>query len=293
LTACSPSEAPNEGASLTGQALASHQTGGEASGTVDIYMLDIGQGDAILLKVGNAYHMIDTGDVAHRDNLVAQLKKMGISKLDSVMISHPHADHLGGFLALAKNFDIGMVYDDGVAVGSSTYKTYIKTLEKKKIPHKSLVRGDRVDYGNGLIFSVLAPWKEDLETTSDADKKKHLNDFSIVGKLTFGKFSMLLTGDAEKDEEGKLIKQDNSKLFARVLKVAHHGSPYTTSKDFIRSVKPESALISVGLHNDYGHPGKATLDRLQAEGVDVYRTDTMGRIHLVTDGDSWKITTER
>ena len=292
LTACSPQNVSQTIGSATSKITGTTSSDG-VSGTLDVYMLDIGQGDAILLQVGDSYHLIDTGDVDQRDTIVAQLKHMNIKKLDTIIITHPHADHMGGFLALAKNFEIGTVYDDGVSVNSNTYKSYSKWIESHHIKHLVLTRGDTVDFGHGAVFSVLAPWKDDLDAVSDKQKKKDLNDYSIVGRLTFGKFSMLFTGDMEKNEEAKLIKNDNTKLSSRILKVAHHGSPYTTSKDFIRSVRPEAALISVGLHNDYHHPGEATLKRLQAENVSIYRTDTMGRIHIATDGQSWKITTER
>ena len=104
---------------------------------------------------------------------------------------------------------------------------------------------------------------------------------------------MLFTGDAELQEEKKLIKEQNSRLFARVLKVGHHGSRTSSSGDFLKSIKPESALISNGMYNSYGHPHDVTLRRLQENNIAIYRTDTMGRIHISTDGNEWQITTER
>ena len=102
-------------------------------GNLDVYMLDIGQGDAILLKVGDEYSMIDTGDIEHRENIVAQLKTMGVTKLKNIIITHPHADHMGGFYAIAKAMPIEHVYDDGIAVDNNMYKTYEKWIEKNKI----------------------------------------------------------------------------------------------------------------------------------------------------------------
>ncbi len=211
-------------------------------GKLDVYMLDIGQGDAILLKVGDEYSMIDTGDIEHRENIVAQLKTMGVTKLKNIIITHPHADHMGGFYAIAKAMPIEHVYDDGI---------------------------------------------------TDKKGETDLNNNSIVGKLIFGKFSMLFTGDAEWQEEKKLIKEQNSRLFARILKVGHHGSRTSSSEDFLKSIKPESALISNGMYNKYGHPHDVTLRRLQENNIAIYRTDTMGRIHISTDGNEWQITTER
>ncbi len=259
-------------------------------GQLDVYMLDIGQGDAVLLKVGNEYSMIDTGDIEHRENILSQLKSLGVTKIKNIIITHPHADHMGGFYAIAKEIPIENVYDDGVTVDNNMFKTYEKVIAKYKIKQQVLKKGDVLDFGNGAIFTVYAPWDEIIK---DKKGEPDLNNNSIVGKLEFGKFSMLFTGDAEPTEEKCLITEANSKLFARVLKVAHHGSNKSSSEDFIKSVKPESALISVGMHNTYNHPGQYTLERLNAQNVEIYRTDTMGRIHIETNGEIWHISTER
>ena len=272
----------------SGYSIDTHQT--TADGHVDIYMLDIGQGDAILIKVGDEYSMIDTGDIEHRENIVGQLKNMGVTKLKNVIITHPHADHMGGFLAIAKLMPIEHVYDDGIPVDNNMYKTYEKWIEKKNIQRTTLKKGSTVDFGHGAVFVVYAPWDE---TLVDKKGQPDLNNNSIVGKFIFGKFSMLFTGDAELQEEKRLIKEQNSKLFARILKVGHHGSRTSSSEDFLKSVKPESALISSGLYNKYGHPHDVTLRHLNEHNIAIYRTDTMGRIHISTDGNEWQISTER
>ncbi len=152
------------------------------------------------------------------------------------------------------------VYDDGISVDNNMYKTYEKWIDKNKIQRSTLRSGDVVDFGHGAIFVVYAPWAEPL---TDKKGAPDLNNNSIVGKLIFGKFSMLFTGDAELQEEKKLIKEQNSRLFSRVLKVGHHGSRTSSSEDFLKSIKPESALISNGMYNKYGHPHDVTLRRLQ------------------------------
>ena len=182
------------------------------------------------------------------------------------------------------------VYDDGISVDNNMYKTYEKWIDKNKIQRSTLRSGDVVDFGHGAVFVVYAPWTEVL---TDKKGEPDLNNNSIVGKLIFGKFSMLFTGDAEVQEEKKLVKEQNSRLFARVLKVGHHGSRTSSSEDFLKSIKPESALISNGMYNSYGHPHDVTLRRLQENNIAIYRTDTMGRIHISTDGNEWQITTER
>ena len=148
-----------------------------------------------------------------------------------------------------------------------TYRTYLKTIETKKIHREVLQKGDRLDLGNGAYFDVFAPWKGDV--LGDSKGHVHQNNNSIVGKLTFGKFSMLMTGDAEKEEEARLIKEQNTKMSSKVLKVGHHGSNGSSEKDFIRSIRPEIAVISAGLHNSYGHPGAKALERLSKENVQI------------------------
>lgn len=344
LTGCSAASGTTIGDSFNKIFQTSSNSGGSSSavsGTLDVYTLDIGQGDAHLIKVGDEYTLIDTGDVDHRDSLIAQLKKYNVKSLKNVIITHPHADHMGGFYALIKaGIPIGHVYDNGMYNKTSVYKTYAKNIKAKNIPYSVLYKGMTVDLGSGAKFIVYAPEKgkyirndgkylvtddentlinskeisaseniepiedeyintgeypeEDLQDSKYKNRPKaDFNNNSIVGKLVFGKFSMLFTGDAERAEENKLIKEENTKLSSRILKVGHHGSANSSQKDFIRSVRPEIAVISVGLHNDYGHPTSQALQRLAAENVMVYRTDTQGTIRIHTDGNTWQVTTER
>ena len=263
----------------------------EVSGTMKVHVLDIGQGDAILIQVGDSFTMIDTGDIEHRPQVVALLKKYGVKELENIILTHPHADHIGGFYAIAKEFPIKHVYDNGIEIDSGTYRTYLKIIETKKIHREVLQKGERLDLGNGAYFDVFAPWKG--EVLGDSKGHVHQNNNSIVGKLTFGKFSMLMTGDAEKEEEARLIKEQNTKMSSKVLKVGHHGSNGSSEKDFIRSIRPEIAVISAGLHNSYGHPGAKALERLSKENVEIYRTDTMGTVTIRTDGKDYDVRTER
>lgn len=261
-------------------------------GTLDVYVLDIGQGDSILIRSGNDYSLIDTGDVDHRDNLVAYLKKYNVTKLKNVIITHPHADHLGGFFAITKaGIPIEHVYDNGMQYQSSVYNTYMKKVEQLKIPRTVLYKGDVVDFGNGATFTVFAPWEGDpISSEKNGDDT---NNNSIVGKLEFGKFSMLFTGDAERLEENRLIKEQNTKMSSKVLKVGHHGSNTSSQSDFLRSVRAEDAIISVGEKSIYGHPNPKTIQRLQAEKMNIYTTYEKGTVQIHTDGTTWKITTDR
>lgn len=257
---------------------------------VTITVLDIGQGDAHLIRVGKEYSLMDTGDVEHRAQLISLLRKIGVKKLKRVLISHPHSDHLGGFYEVAGNISVESLYDNGEEYNTSVYKTFRKIVERQKINYNPVRAGDTIDFGDGATFIVYAP-KDEYITTKGG--KPDINNNSIVGKFEFGKFSMLFTGDAERTEENVLIKEQNTKLFSRILKVAHHGSNTSSQKDFLRSVRPEVAVISVGFHNDYQHPSNEVLKRLQNENITVFRTDEDGSITIDTDGKSWYIKAER
>lgn len=262
----------------------------QIQGDLEIYTLDIGQGDAHLIKVKNRYTLIDTGDVEHREQIVKLLKDLGVTELDNVILTHPHSDHIGGFYAIINNFKIGKVYDNGSEPDTSTYRTYIRMLKTHKVSRKLMRDGDTLDLGNGVVFYVYAPWKKPiLEQNGKMDE----NNNSIVGKLTYGDFSMLFTGDAEKDEEAKLLKEHKGEVKAQVLKLGHHGSRTSSSDAFLDTVQPQVAVASMGVHNDYGHPHEQTLKRLEKRHIKFYRTDQMGTIHIVTDGKQYTLGTTR
>ena len=273
-----------------GMTAANDATYGADVERIHVYTLDVGQGDAHVIRTKDGITMIDTGDVAHRPRTVQMLKDLGVEKIDRLIVTHPHSDHLGGFRAIVDEIPIGVVYENGYSHGSSVYRTYVKTVKRLDIPVKVARSGDVIDLGGGATFEVYAPWSDPI---LDGKGRPDPNNNSIVGKLVYGKFSMLFTGDAEAEEENRLVKEKNSKLFSRVLKVPHHGSNGSSGIKFLKSVKAEIAVIPVGLANDYGHPGNASMQRLESVGTSIYRTDLQGTIHIVTDGKTWSIETER
>lgn len=287
LTGCGHLSAKDEGSS---QGLSSESV-------LDVYVLDIGQGDAIVIKSGNHYSMIDTGKADDESRFLLQdkLKALGVRELDNLIITHPHADHLGGAWRVMKDMPVKHIYDNGVDYKSSTYKTYVKTAHTENIPRTALKEGDVVDFGDGALFTVYAPSEEMVRDT----EKWNTNNQSIVGKLTKGDFSMLFTGDAEKEEEQYLVKKYNTKLASQVLKVGHHGSRTSSTDDFVRSVRPQFAIISVGEGNEYKHPHDVAIKRLVAgmeafhKNIDakerIYRTDRDHTIHVMTDGKQIEI----
>ncbi|MEG6586823.1 ComEC/Rec2 family competence protein [Dendrosporobacter sp. 1207_IL3150] len=251
-----------------------------------IKVIDIGQGDAALLRTAEQTILIDTGDISERDKLVSFLKKQDIKVIDKVIITHPHADHLGGMDAVLDNFDVKQVYDSGITTTTKVYRQYLTDIKKKNIPFKVVTGGENIDFGGGVTFNVLAPEKPFIE-------ESELNNNSIVGKVAFGKVSMLFTGDIEKEAEAKLIKNYSPKLKATILKSPHHGSETSSSMAFLRAVSPEVITISLGANNDYHHPHAKVLKRYKELKSQILQTDLAGTITIVTDGQSYNITKEK
>lgn len=247
-------------------------------GVLAVRMLDIGQGDAVLIQQGGENVLVDSGDVGTRDKLIAQLKECGVTKIDKLIVTHAHADHIGGLEAVFDNFSVGDVYDSGVSGTTKLYRDYLKTVKGKKIPFHAAKDGMDISVGGAHItfFSLTAPVLK--------DNKPDLNNNSIVFRLHFGNFSMLFTGDMEQVAEDKLLGRYGSQLASQVLKVGHHGSRTSSSTEFLKVVKPEAALISVGAGNDYGHPHQAALRRLEQGKIKIWRTDQNGMITIETDG---------
>lgn len=258
------------------------------SSTLTVRMLDIGQGDSFLLEKDGKFVMIDTGDIEHREAIVQLLKKYHVKTISKIIITHPHADHLGGMNAIFKNFKVESIYDDGMPANTASYKNYLKQIEANKIPYKSLKAGDEVNFFDGVNFKVLGPVKKIKDQKGNSD----FNNNSIVGRLTYGNFSMMFTGDAEKEEEASILSQKGT-FKSDVLKVGHHGSRTSTSPEFLKAVAPKEAFISCGQGNDYGHPHKVTVDKLNKAKIHIYRTDRDGTVTLTTTGKEYTIQKER
>lgn len=276
------------GSSASSSASPAKASAAAKGGQLAVRMLDIGQGDAFLLEKDGKFVMIDTGDIEHRDQIVALLHKYKVKEISKIIITHPHADHLGGMNAIFKNFKVDAIYDDGMPAGTGSYKNYLKQIKEKKIPYHVLKAGDEVDFFDGVKFNVLGPVKVIKDQKGNSD----FNNNSIVGRLTYGSFSMMFTGDAEQEEE-KTILGKGGTLKSDVLKVGHHGSRTSTSPAFLKAVSPKNAFISCGQGNDYGHPHKVTIDKLEKAKVQIYRTDRNGTVTLTSDGSSYRIEKER
>lgn len=278
----------------SGTQRASAATVTDSDKALHVSMLNVGQADATLIQYKGKNMLIDTGDVDSRDALVKQLKDKKVKTLDVVLITHPHGDHLGGMAALFKAFQIKQIYDNGQAANTAMYKNYLKNIKTKNIAYKALKKGDTITLGDDVKFAVLSPGKPfTKENTQGVSESGLTNDNSIVCKMTYGTFSIMFAGDAQKEVEEQLLKNyKGAELQANVLKVGHHGSKTSSSPAFVAAVKPADATISCGVNNQYKFPHKPTLDTLKKYHVNVYRTDKDGIISIISDGSSYEIKKE-
>ena len=278
----------------------------EAKGQLTISMLDIGQGDAVLIQTGAKNILIDTGDDKYYEDgkkgkentqLLSELQKLKIDHIDTLVMTHAHADHIGKADKVIAQYGVKELVYNGIP---STSKYFINALKAAKANGTQQVKvkaGDVLDFGNGVSFEIISPSQSliDEDTAAiKAKKKVDVNNESVVGRLTFGNFAMLFTGDAEGPVEKDMAASYGKKLKCQVLKAGHHGSKTSSTAEFLKLVQPESVVMSLGVNNQYGHPHEALLNRLQKQGVkNIYRTDANGTITIVSDGSSYSITTEK
>ena len=261
-----------------------------ADGGLVVKILDVGQGDSILIRAGGQVTLIDTGDVAAREKLTGYIKKEGITVIDKLILTHPHNDHIGGVAAVFDNFTVKQIYDSGQTTTTATFRKYLETVEKKKIPFALLAADGQVDLGQGAMLKILAPAKPFF---TEDNGSLDLNNNAIVAKLVYGSFTMLLTSDAEKQSEEQMMKKYGAELKSSVIKVGHHGSNTSSSTAFLKAVAPEAAVITVGANNDYHHPHPSIVKRYEERKTKVYRSDLNGTLTISSDGKSWTISKEK
>lgn len=257
-------------------------------GALTIHSLNVGQGDSFLIRTpqGKAV-LIDAGPPEAGEDVVRALGRYGVRQLDLVVATHPHADHIGGMRAVLEAVPVLRFLDSGQPYPTRTYTQLLETVKEKGITFLVAEAGQKFELDSGITLEVLAPVQPLIRGSTGSDE----NANSIVLRLTAGTFSMLFTGDSEAETERRLIAA-GANLSAQVLKVAHHGSRYCTSRDFLERVRPEVAIISCGKENDYGHPAQATLNRLRSYVREIHRTDLEGEITLIVEEGSYRIHTE-
>jgi competence protein ComEC len=257
------------------------------SGPLKVYFIDVGQGDSELLTYNNFTMLIDAGDPDAGPRVVSEIKNLGITEIDILVATHPHADHIGGMQDVLKQFRVHEVIDTAMPHTTATYQKFLATIDQKKIPYKTVRTGDVISPVQGLSFLVL-----NAPPAGDSSAIEDLNDASIVLRASYGQIDILFEGDAGTAVEDRMMAT-GLPLGSQVLKVAHHGSPHGTGAAFLERVDPEVAIISVGAGNPYGHPAQATIGRLEDAGAIVFRTDQDGTVVLQSDGMKYSITTER
>ncbi|HYE11477.1 MAG TPA: ComEC/Rec2 family competence protein, partial [Patescibacteria group bacterium] len=270
-------------------------------GTVlKIYYLDVGQGDSGVIRTPDHKTIVVDGggssdwekssyDIGKKLTVPALLH-IGIGRIDTVIVSHIHDDHLGGVISILESFRVNQVmlpahdrYGEGEFT-SANFEKLTAICKAKKIPIIYLKSNSRLKLNKNIQLEVLAPEEPFIKNT-DSD----VNNNSVVFKLSYKDFDALFTGDIQQEAEQRLLHRD---IQCDVLKVAHHGSPYSSIEGFVEKADPEISIISVG-RNNYGHPSKEIIERLMEKESQVYRTDISGAVMLSTNGKSLKIRTVR
>lgn len=246
-------------------------------GNLKIYFIDVGQADSILITNNNHNMLIDAGNNGDGKKLVNYFKSLNINSFDYVVATHPHEDHIGGMDDIIRNFDIKNYYMPEKLSTSKTFEDVLDALTEKNMQY-------------------TVPKKDEILTLDDAklnviyvgDEANDANDSSIVLKLTYGNNSALFTGDASKRVEKKILDYD---IKSDILKVGHHGSSYSTLNEFLNKVNPKYAVIEVGINNIYNHPTNSTLEKLNKNGIKIYRTDINGTIIFTLNGNTYSVET--
>jgi len=247
-----------------------------------VTFLDVGQADAILIQCQDQDWLIDAGTNDTSQALVKSLASLGVVRLEAVVGTHPHEDHIGGLDTVIDKMQIGQVYMPQVTSNTHTYEDVLKAIRSKGLTASVPAAGSTFKLGN-----ADGTWLGPNSLHYD-----ELNDYSLVMRVVYGNFSFLFMGDAGYIPEKEMLAAGYT-LQSTVIKSGHHGSSSATSAEFLKAVCPKYAVISVGQDNDYGHPHAETLARLQAAGAEILRTDLKGTITFKVEGGELKLGTQK
>ena len=244
--------------------------------TLTVQFIDVGQADCALLECGGEFLLIDGGNRDDSQLVVSFLEQQGVEELSAVVCTHAHEDHVGGLPAVLAVYPTKAVYAPTKTYSSNIFDKFVYYTDQQGLDITIPAPGDQFSLG-GAAVTVLGPVKSYAET----------NNTSIVLRVEYGKTSFLFTGDMETEAENDMLDYWEGKMDWKtdVLKVGHHGSNTSTGYRFLNEVSPGQAVISVGTGNTYGHPHKEPMSRLNQAQVTVFRTDELGTIQAVSDGE--------
>ncbi len=242
-----------------------------------VHYIDVGQGDSILIQVNSKNLLIDSGSSTSKDKLLKYLKSLNIDKFDYIVATHPHEDHIGNMSYIIDKFKVLNFYAPKVESSTKAFETMVESLIRKDLKIKVLKANvNSIDLGENTKVEVFSPLSENYDD---------LNNYSPIIKISYGSTSFLFTGDAEEFSEKEVLNASFN-LKSDVLKIGHHGSSSSTSKNFFTAVNPSITVISVGNDNSYGHPTNKVLSLIKETCI--YRTDKDGNIVFTSDGNSIK-----
>ncbi len=246
-----------------------------------VHYLDVGQGDSIFVELPNNETMlIDAAESYQSENIINYLKNLNYQKIDYVIGTHPHTDHIGGLKDIINTFEIGKIFMPKVVSTTKTYESLLMAIKDKNLKINTAKAGTSIIDTDALKINILAP---------NNSTYTELNNYSVVTKITYGTTKFLFMGDAEKLSENE-IKEN---VTADVIKIGHHGSNTSSSIDFIKKVNAKYGIISVGLNNKYNLPKEETITNWENSGTKIYLTSTNGTIRASSDGTNIKIESEK
>lgn len=245
-----------------------------------VHFIDVGQGDSILIESSKKYMLIDAGENNYGTTVVSYLENVGVSKLDYVIGTHPHSDHIGGLDTVINSFDIGKVILPPKEHTTKTFEDLLDAIENNGLKITKPIVGDTYQIGEAS-FTIIAP---------NDDYGDDLNNWSVGIKLINEENSFIFSGDAESKAEKDIIA-NNIDISSDVLKLNHHGSSTSSSYEFLQTINPSHVVITSGKNNSYGHPHTEVMNKLKQLGAKIYRTDEQGTIIASSDGKNitWNV----
>ena len=274
-----------EQSSAAPAASADSAQGSANGGTLKVHFIDVGQGDSAFIELpGGETVLIDSGERDFAGRVISYIDRLGCRKIDYLLATHPHTDHMGGMAQIIGSFEIGKVFMPDAIAAHGAFSAMLGAVSEKGLKIETVKSGAVMFEKDGLRAEFLGPVRITPE---------NLNNCSAVLRLQYGETSFLFTGDAEKEEEAELVSEYGEKLKSDVVKIGHHGSADSSSEEFVRCVGAKIGIISCGADNPYGHPVRGVMTSWLAAGMEVLlRTDLEGTVTVVSDGKTAAVAEE-